>query len=318
VSRVNRARLLESAVASASELGASRVSVKEIVARAEVSRGTFYALFADRDSCLAAVLEDLVEDVEAASRAEAGHASTAADRIERGLAGALRAADTDPRRLRCCAAAAARHEPRLLAAQERAIDSLTEAIAQVCSEAGLASGPLADARPPGVIAAQVLDVVRAHLDAPRHRPLITLYGELMSVVAGPHLTPSGAGRAALEPPPAAVKSSGTSGIAAKGLATQDDWVPGRSRQGSGEATDAGSRVRLTRRTREVLESLRAHPGESNRGLARHAGGVDAGQISKLLRRLEDRGLITNHGEVEYSWSANSWFLTDRGRELIDR
>jgi DNA-binding MarR family transcriptional regulator len=71
------------------------------------------------------------------------------------------------------------------------------------------------------------------------------------------------------------------------------------------------------RAREHLGGTR-RPGENDRGLARRAGGVDAGQISKLLRRLEDRGLIVNHVEVEYSWSANCWFLTDRGRELIDR
>jgi AcrR family transcriptional regulator len=316
VARVNRARLLEAAVASASELGPSRVSVKEIVARAELSRGTFYALFADRDSCLAAVLEDLAEDLEATSRAEAGHASTAADLIARGLAGALRAADADLRRVRCCAAPAARHEPRLLAAQAKATDTLTEAIARARSEVGPANGAVVDAQPAGVSAEQVLGRVREHLGAPRRRPLIALFGELMSIITGPCLSPDGA--VTLEPPPATVKGSGTSGVAAKGLAAQHNWVPGRSREGSGEAADAGGRVRLTRRTREVLESLRVHPGESNRGLARHAGGVDAGQISKLLRRLEDHGLIANHGEVEYSWSANSWFLTDRGRELIDR
>jgi AcrR family transcriptional regulator len=137
VSRVNRTRLLEAAVTTASELDSNRISVEEIVARAELSRGTFYALFADLDSCMAAVLEELLEIIEATSRAQASRASTAEERIARGLAGALRAADADPCRARCCAAPAARHEPHSLAAHARPTDKLAVAIAQARSDLGL-------------------------------------------------------------------------------------------------------------------------------------------------------------------------------------
>jgi AcrR family transcriptional regulator len=317
VSWVNRRRLLEAAAAAASELGPSRVSVKEIVTRAGLSRGTFYALFADRDSCLAAVLEDLVEDIETTSRAEAGRARTAAERIARGLAGALRAADTDAAAAASCSAApAARHEPHLLKAQAKATDRLAEAIARARSELGARA--VAGTRPPRVSAEEMLGRVRKHLGEERKRPLIGLYGELMGVLAGPCLGPDGAAPGALKPPRATVAGSGRAGVAAERPAAERDWVPARSREEPGEGSAAGGRVRLTRRTREVLETLRAHPGAGNRSLARHAGGVDAGQISKLLRRLEAHGLIANHGEIEYSWSPNSWFLTDGGRALIDR
>jgi AcrR family transcriptional regulator len=318
VSRTNRTRLLDAAAAAAAERGPSRVSVKEIVARAGLSRGTFYALFADRDSCLAAVLEDLVEDVEAMARAEVARGKTAADRVARGVAGALRAADADLRRASCCAAPAGRHEPRLLAAQANATARLAEAIAQARSELGAGSSPMAGTQSAPVGAEEVLARVREHLDGPRQHTLIVLFGELLRIVAGPRLARDTTEPAALKPPPATVPGSRSSSVTSQEPHTERDWVPARSREHYGERTGPEGSVRLTRRTLEVLESLRAHPGESNRGLARHAGGVDAGQISKLLRRLEDRGLIANHGEVEYSWSANSWFLTDRGRELIDR
>jgi hypothetical protein len=169
-----------------------------------------------------------------------------------------------------------------------------------------------------VSAEEVLGRLRDHLDAPRQRPLIALFGELMSIVAGPSTAPDGTKPETIKAPPATTPSPGSSAVKPRGPDATRDWVPARTRTESGEVAHAGGGVRLTHRTRQVLESLRAHPGESNRGLARRAGGVDAGQISKLLRRLEDRGLIANHGEVEYSWSANSWFLTDLGRDLLDR
>ena len=45
------------------ELGYARASVAHITARARVSRRTFYDLFANREECLVAVLEDVVRGV---------------------------------------------------------------------------------------------------------------------------------------------------------------------------------------------------------------------------------------------------------------
>ena len=61
VSEMQRARLLGAAVVAVDELGWSRTSVAHITGRARVSRRTFYDLFANREDCLLAVLEDTVE-----------------------------------------------------------------------------------------------------------------------------------------------------------------------------------------------------------------------------------------------------------------
>jgi AcrR family transcriptional regulator len=53
-----RSRLLRAAVEVASERGYEGMSVAAIVARARVSRKTFYELFQSRDDCFLAVLED--------------------------------------------------------------------------------------------------------------------------------------------------------------------------------------------------------------------------------------------------------------------
>ena len=63
VSRLHRLRLLAGAVMVADELGYAQTTVSRIAQRAGVSRGTFYALFGDRDECLAAVYADLTDAV---------------------------------------------------------------------------------------------------------------------------------------------------------------------------------------------------------------------------------------------------------------
>src|SRR6202044_1228441 len=64
VSAMQRARLLSAAVPVVDELGWSGVTVADIAARARVSRRTFYDLFADREDCLLAMLDDTVARVE--------------------------------------------------------------------------------------------------------------------------------------------------------------------------------------------------------------------------------------------------------------
>ncbi|HXB63255.1 MAG TPA: TetR/AcrR family transcriptional regulator [Solirubrobacteraceae bacterium] len=65
VDDIQRSRLLAGAVAAIDELGYEGATVGKITGRARVSRRTFYELFAGRDECLAAVLEDVVAQVEA-------------------------------------------------------------------------------------------------------------------------------------------------------------------------------------------------------------------------------------------------------------
>jgi AcrR family transcriptional regulator len=51
--RRSRERLLEAVLLVSGELGYEQITVKHVIERAEVSRGTFYKYFADRDDCFA-------------------------------------------------------------------------------------------------------------------------------------------------------------------------------------------------------------------------------------------------------------------------
>lgn len=76
-------------------------------------------------------------------------------------------------------------------------------------------------------------------------------------------------------------------------------------------------VRATYRTTRVLSAIGTSPGLNNREIAEAAGLTDEGQTSKLLRRLEDRGLIQNFGLGQPYGGANAWRLTAYGERVLD-
>jgi DNA-binding MarR family transcriptional regulator len=74
-------------------------------------------------------------------------------------------------------------------------------------------------------------------------------------------------------------------------------------------------VRLTDRRLEVLRVVWLAPGLSNRGVG-EATGVGQAQMSRMLRRLADLGLVQNTGGGRRLGMANCWHLTAAGRELL--
>jgi hypothetical protein len=77
-------------------------------------------------------------------------------------------------------------------------------------------------------------------------------------------------------------------------------------------------IRVTRRTLLVLRAIAAAPRSSNRDVATFAGLSDEGQTSRLLARLQARGLIENVGRGQPWGEANAWLLTADGRRLLRR
>jgi hypothetical protein len=76
-------------------------------------------------------------------------------------------------------------------------------------------------------------------------------------------------------------------------------------------------VRLTRRTLLVLRVIGQVPRSNNREIAHAAGVGDEGQASKLLARLERRGLIENVGVGAARGEPNAWLLTAWGAGMLD-
>jgi AcrR family transcriptional regulator len=292
VSEVQRVRLLRAAAEVVGELGYAGMSVARVTVRAGVSRRTFYDLFEDREDCFLAVFEEAIGRVTMA----AGDAFSASDerwrvRVRRGLGDVLELLDEDPGLRALTIVEALGAGPRVLARRALVLAALERIVDGGRAELDASAEP-----PPltaeGIVGA-VLAVIHARLLAAENPALSELLNPFMGMIVLPYLGPAAA-RGELEHP-----------------TPEASPRPRGSRRGLLD----GLEVRLTYRTLRVLEAIAASPGASNRAVADHAGVADQGQISKLLGRLGNLGLIHNMGEGQVRGEANSWALTSRGREV---
>jgi hypothetical protein len=144
----------------------------------------------------------------------------------------------------------------------------------------------------GVVGA-ILAVIHARLLEENPEPLVALTAPLMSLVALPYLGPGAAQKEMDRPLPPPPK---------KGKHARRDPLDGLD-------------MRLTYRTVRALMAIGANEGASNRLVADVAGIADQGQISKLLTRLQNLGLIENSGDGQIKGAANAWRLTVKGEEV---
>jgi DNA-binding MarR family transcriptional regulator len=85
----------------------------------------------------------------------------------------------------------------------------------------------------------------------------------------------------------------------------------------GVASLRGLDMRLTYRTLRVLVAVGENAGACNREIAVSAGVADQGQISKLLRRLQELGLVCNRADASAKGERNAWSLTEQGAAVRD-
>jgi AcrR family transcriptional regulator len=271
------ARLMGAAVAVVDEQGWSDVTVAYISSRARVSRRTFYDLFANRDDCLLAVLEDTVGRIERALKGAVVPGESWDMRVRMGLWTILSFFDREPALARVCVVQSARGEQRVLEAREEVFLRLAVVLA-----GGVSEGSPARKVPPlvaeGLVGAAVAIVYKRLLKGDP-LPLSALQGELMSMIVLPYLGPTAANRERSRPLPAVPVAKGA--LDGLGVWQEDPLrdIP----------------MRLTYRTARVLEAVGENPGASNRTVGEQAGIYDQGQVSKLLARLERLGLLQNTG-----------------------
>jgi AcrR family transcriptional regulator len=300
VSEMQRMRLLASAAASIAESDYANVSVAHITRRARVSRRTFYDLFDNREDCLLAVLQDVVDRISAEITAENLAGLAWRERVRGGLLVILSFFDREPMLARVCVVQALQGGPRVLAWREEILERLTEILDQ-------GRGESARARICTVLTAEGLvgaafAIVYARLSSHRRQePLRNLVGELMSMIVLPYLGPEVARREQQRSlPPRATRAARDNGrvtVAIERDPLQD--IP----------------MRLTYRTARVLEVVAEHPGASNRHIGEQADMHDQGQISKLLGRLGRLGLVQNAGGGQAKGEPNAWRLTPTGTKV---
>jgi AcrR family transcriptional regulator len=296
VAEIQRSRLLAAAVEVVQEVGYARMTVARVIERARVSRKTFYDTFSDREECFLGAFEQALDHarelaVEAYER-EPGWR----DGIRAGLARLLIFMDEEPALAKLCVIEALGAGESVL--QRRA--KVLEELAAVIDRGRLVTQVVRE--PPQVtaegIVGAVFAVVHTRLLEGRKKPLEDLLGSLMSMIVLPYLGASAAGRELSRPP---LETARTRRAPRRPPRAHDPL--------------AGLNIRLTYRTVRVLMISAEHPGASNREIADGSGIVDQGQISKLLRRLQQLTLVENKGDGAEKGAANAWHLTGRGAQL---
>jgi AcrR family transcriptional regulator/DNA-binding MarR family transcriptional regulator len=314
VLEVQRARILAAMVEVVLEQGTANVSVAHVVSRAGVSRRTYYELFADREECFLAALDDAIAQIAAvvvgafegegatqgargARRAGGGQRAGAwHERVRAALVELLGLFDEDPGLARLAVVESLAGGPRALALRERALERVVGAV----DEGRLAGGVGGEASAltaEGVVGA-VSSILYTRLVAEDREPLLALTGPLMGMIVLPYLGKAAARRELARPAPPARTAVARSGAG----------YPFR---------ELG--MRLTYRTLRVLDAVARlggrEPGPSNRQVGEIAGIADQGQISKLLARLERLGLLENAIGAAGKGAPNAWRLTGKGQQI---
>jgi AcrR family transcriptional regulator/DNA-binding MarR family transcriptional regulator len=290
VAGIQRARMLSAMAEVCAERGADNVTVAHVVARSGVSRRTFYEQFADRQDCLLAAFDAAVERIAARVLCAYERHERWRDRVRAALHALLAFLDEYPSVGDLVVVQVLGAGPQALERRQRILARIAAAVDGGRGESRRGAEP-----PPltaeGVVGA-VFSVVHARMVQEGHRPLVELVNPLMSMIALPYLGAAAARRELARPVP---KSGGS---ARAGLSSLRDLE-----------------MRLTYRTVRVLLAIGANPEGSNRQVADAAGIHDQGQVSKLLWRLEDLGLIRNAIHAPVKGEPNAWTLTERGASV---
>lgn len=302
VGEIQRSRLLAGAVATIDELGYPQATVGQITGRARLSRRTFYQMFANRDECFAAVLEELVATVVGELAAASIEGLPWRERVRTGVWRILAFFDREPALARVCVVQALRAGPLVLGRREAVLAQLAVVIDEGRTDGGRGDG-LTPVTAEGVVGA-AFAIVYARLARGDSKPLTGLLGELMAMIVLPYLGTVAARRERTRPAPVAPTVEPSTRTAA----------PRGARDPLADVN-----LRLTHRTARVLEGIaelsRGGADPSNREVATFAGVTDPGQISKLLRRLERLGLLVNTGAGHAKGEPNAWVLTPKGEQV---
>jgi hypothetical protein len=134
-------------------------------------------------------------------------------------------------------------------------------------------------------------------------PLIELVNPVMAMVVLPYRGRDASLRELERPVPELPVFAGASG----------DRLPGARER---RTTLTIRPVRVTERTCSVLASVSERPGANSRQVAAGAGVDNEPQISRLLARLQEHGLVENRGGGP--GLPKSWWLTASGAEFLGK
>jgi AcrR family transcriptional regulator len=304
VPELQRNRLLSATFALVGERGYEGMTVRGVSERAGISNRTFYECFSDREDCFLAAFNHAVAGLELELRAgwESELGWTA--RVRAALAALLVTLDREPAVGRLVFVEALAAGPRVLARRARVLESLAGVLDGGRANAKAPSRLLGDPGRSALVAEGVVGatfgVIHARLLELRPEPLVELLGSLMATIVLPYRGSTAAARELTRPTRTGMRGRSAPPIAAlrpSGSASPRDY-------------------RLTVRTQLALAAVAGRPGLNNREVSEIIGLADQGQISRMMKRLQEQGLVEN-AQARAKRLARAWRLTADGEAAID-
>ncbi|HTD08002.1 MAG TPA: hypothetical protein VK680_03840 [Solirubrobacteraceae bacterium] len=289
-----RSRLIAAAIGVVEADGYPALTIGKVVTRSRISRKTFSEIFPDLEDCFLAAFEQTL----ARGREVALAAFTAQDGWRSGMRAALLATlavmEQERGLARLCVVDSLGAGPRVVERREQTLAEIARAI-----DGGRAAATRARPMPltADALAGGIAELLHVSLRPENHVPLTDLLGSLMSIIVLPYLGPAAA-RQEFNAPAARARR------AAPVVLSED-----------AHDLPALLEMRLTYRTVRVLSAIAQTPGASNRTVSIDAGIIDQGQISKLLSRLENLGLIEHTRDNRDARGHNAWYLTELGARV---
>jgi AcrR family transcriptional regulator/DNA-binding MarR family transcriptional regulator len=288
---VQSARILAAMVDECAQRGAANVAVAHVVERARISRRTFYEIFANREACFVAAFDDALARIPRHALKQDDPRAPWEIRVRAALSGLLAFLDADRAVAHLLIVGSLAAGPAALERRQRALEHVLPFVdeGRIRTKAGPGLPPLTAE---GVVGG-VLSVMHTRLLDGAQRPLVELTNSLMGMIVLPYLGSTAAGKELTRP------------------------MPSRPRVGADAGRDSLGTLgmRLTYRTVRVLAAVATQPGGSNRQVADRSGIADQGQVSKLLARLRDFGLVENQSSAATRGGPNAWVLTEQGSQV---
>jgi AcrR family transcriptional regulator len=277
--------------------GFTAATVSSVVARAQVSRRTFYDCYTGLQACFLAALDLGLARTEKILVEAFGRERRWQDGVRGALASLLVFLDSESFFAKVWLIDSLAEGPRAREHRERHAARLTSLIVDYWVRLG---SPPPDEEAVARAVASVLGVLRTHLLTERTPPLIELLGPLMGLIASPFLDADDQARAI------ALGEQLAASIQRRG----DSWLPVPAARPVRSALVACAHVPAVSRLSQCLIFLAEHPGASNRQVAEGIDVVHQSQISSLLCRLAEQELATKRSLG--AGRRNEWWLTRRG------
>lgn len=294
-----RARIFDGMLLTVGERGYASTTVSAVCARAKVSRGTFYQVFDGLRECFAAVIDEAGRRADEAIVTAFEGTECWREGIRGALAELLVLLDEQPLLARVWFVETFAAGDWAQECRRRNLASLTQTIVERWPvPAGAQASPLAAA---GAMEL-TMGVIHTHVLSRMRGPLIELLGPLMGAIVAVYL---GGEAVAVEIECAEAH--------VRAIRMRRDC---ESRASTEIGTVDVPPLLLdprAHRARECLQYVVAHPGASNRELARAAGVAHDTHISKVLARLAGAGLLVKRGA--HPGGPNAWFASAHGREV---